>query len=100
MSTLRDVLVKSTLKSTYTTFLLYRFFHCNRHNCSTCKHSFKNLSFHFNHINKTFNIHRHITCNSTNLIYIIICSKLQKQYVSETGRKLKKQITEYLHNIC
>ena len=32
--TLRDILVKSTLKSTCTTFFPHEFFHRNRHNCS------------------------------------------------------------------
>ena len=81
-------------------FLLHGLFHCNRHHCSICKHSSKNSSFHSNHINKTFNIHGHISCNSTNLIYIITCSKCQKQYVGKTGRKLKTRLTEHFRNIC
>ena len=97
--TLRDILVKSTLKSTSTTYVRHGFFHCNRHNCSTCKHFSENSSFHSYYINKTFNIHGHITCSSTNLIYIITCSKCQKQYVSKTGRKLKTRITEHFRNI-
>ena len=44
-------------------------------------------------------MHGHITRNNTNLIYIITCSKCQKQYISETGRKLKTWITEHLCNI-
>ena len=67
--TLRDVLVKSKLKSTCTTFLAHGFFRCDRHNCSTCKYYSENSSFRSNHISKTFNIHGHITCNSSNLIY-------------------------------
>ena len=80
-------------------FLPHGFFYCNKHNCSTCKHSSKNSRLHSNRINKTFNIHGHITCNSTNLIYIITYSKCQKQYVGETGRKIKTRITEHLRNI-
>ena len=94
--TLRDILVKSALKSTRRTFLTHRFFQYNRHNCSTSKHS----SFHSNHITKTFNIRGYIICNCTNLIYIITCSKCQKQYVGKTGRKLKTRITEHLRKIC
>ena len=68
--------------------------------CSTFTYIlFRKFTFYFNYINITFNIHGHITCNSTNLIYIIICSKCQKQYVGETGKKLKIRITEHLCNI-
>ena len=80
-------------------FLLHGFFHCNRLNFSTCKHSFKNSSFHSNRINKTFDIHGDITCNSNNLIYVITCLQCRKQYVGKTGRKLKTRITEHLRNI-
>ena len=40
-------------------------------------------------------IKQHITCNSTNLTYIIECKKCEKQYIGETKRTLRERFTEH-----
>ena len=48
---------------------------------------------------KEFHILKSIDCDSSNLIYLINCNKCGKQYVGETGRKLKYRFTEHLRDL-
>ena len=97
--TLKDMLVTSNLKPITPNPKPPGFFHCNRKGCSTCTYSTETTTFHSYHQQKTFTIHGHINCNTSNVIYLITCTKCHKQYVGETGRKLKTRITEHLHSI-
>ena len=66
------------------------FCHCDRPNCSTCKHSTCKSNFTSStNNNKSRNILRTISCDSTNIIYLITYSTCNKQYIGETERKLK-----------
>ena len=40
-----------------------------------------------------------MNCNSTNCIYLITCNKCEKQYVGESGRKLKERINNHRSDI-
>ena len=51
------------------------------------------------HFNTTHNLHGHINCTTSHLIYIITCTKCHLQYIWETGRKLKFRITEHISSI-
>ena len=75
------------------------FYHCHRHNCTTCSHSVESTAFYAHHTGTSHNIQGHITYNTSNVIYIITCTKCNKQYIGETGRKLKTRISELLRNI-
>ena len=98
--TLKDMLVKSVLKSNSPAPVKpFGFFHCHRRNCSTCAHSVEAATFYAHHTKTTHSIQGYITCNTSNVIYIITCSKCHKQYVGETGRKLKNRISEHLRSI-
>jgi hypothetical protein len=46
----------------------------------------------------TWNINKLITCNSSNLIYMIVCTKenCQQNYIGESGRKLRERIVEHI----
>ena len=44
---------------------------------------------------KTRQIRHHITCNSTNLTYLIECKKCKKQYMGETKRTLRECFLEH-----
>ena len=60
----------------------------------TCKSDFTSSSN-----NKSCTILRTIDCDFTNINYPILCSICNKQYIGETGRKLKYRFTEHLRDI-
>ena len=45
----------------------------------------------FTNTGETRHIRHHITCNSTNLTYMIECKKCNKQYIGETKRTLRER---------
>ena len=47
------------------------------------------------HRRNTRNKKKHVTCNSTNLTYMIECKKCKKQYIVETIRTLRKRLAEH-----
>ena len=74
-------------------------YHCHRHNCTTCSHSVESTTFYAHYTRNSHNTQGHITCITSNIIYIITCTKCNKQYIGETGRKLKTHILKQLRNI-
>jgi len=40
-----------------------------------------------------------MNCNSNNIIYLIPCNKCHKQYVGQTGRKLKDRLNNHRSSI-
>ena len=38
-------------------------------------------------------------CSSTGVIYLTTCTHCNKQYVGQTGRKLKERMREHLYNM-
>ena len=94
--TLRDTLVTSSLKSLTPDNKPSGFYHCHRRNCTTCKHSEESTTL-YSYQEQTYrNIRGHVNCNASNVVYLISCKKCLKQYVGETGRKLKTRITEHM----
>ena len=39
-------------------------------------------------------------CNTSGIIYVTTCEKCKKQYIGQTGRKLRDRFGEHLYNIC
>lgn len=72
---------------------------CNHPRCATCKHL--NCSKHFTskRTGTTFRIRHSFSCNSSNLIYLITCTKCQKQYVGLTTKQLNIRINHHRTNI-
>ena len=71
---------------------------CNHPRCATCKHL--NCSRYFTSKRTgTFTIRHSFSCNSSNLIYLITCTKCQKQYVGLTTRQLNVRINHHRTNI-
>ena len=98
--TLKDMFVKSNLKLILSEPPnLLRFYHCHRHNCTTCSHSVESTTFCAHHTGTNHNIQGHITCNTSNVIYIITCTKCNQQYLGDAERKLETRISEQLQNI-
>ena len=66
--------------------------------CTSCSHMVKTNNFHDSHTGKNYKIKSLITCNSSNLIYLLFCP-CKKYYVGQTSRKLKIRLTEHRSNI-
>jgi len=71
---------------------------CNRARCGCCKH-LTDLS-HLSIFNSTTLPQTHtLTCNSTNIVYLIHCNKCSVNYVGETKRQLKDRLNNHRSTI-
>jgi hypothetical protein len=59
------------------------------------KHTIQSQTFTSTSTNKQYPIKHSFDCNSYNVIYLITCPICHKQYVGETGRKLKIRLSEH-----
>ncbi|XP_078371353.1 uncharacterized protein LOC144655006 [Oculina patagonica] len=95
---LRDLLVRAKLKGpNQCSQPPPGTFRCNsNHRCLTCPHiEDGKTTYTFSSTNEVRQIKHHITCNSTNLVYMIQCKRCNKQYVGETKRTLRERFTEH-----
>ena len=71
---------------------------CNKSRCLTCNHDAK-PNFRSNVTNKSYNIINHtsdfLTCSSSNIIYLITCSRCGVQYVGETSQRLNLRMNNH-----
>ena len=68
---------------------------CNKNNCTTCPYiEDGRTQYTFNSTGQTNQIKSHITCEKSNVIYMIPCSKCNLQYIGETKRRLKDRFNE------
>jgi len=72
---------------------------CNRKTCKCCLSITTGNSFKSTITNKEYTIAFNMSCNSTDVIYLITCAKCNKQYIGETKRKLKERITNHRSTI-
>jgi hypothetical protein len=73
---------------------------CKEKNCNICKFIYKS---HYIKLDVDSNIKiklmSNATCQTKNLIYIIICKKCNLFYIGETGKSLKTRISQHLNHI-
>jgi len=75
---------------------------CQQPKCATCKyHLTCSPTFKSTHKKRaaTYHIRHQLSCNSTNVIYLITCSKCKKQYVGCTTQQLNTRINHHRSNI-
>ncbi|KAL9986541.1 hypothetical protein ACROYT_G000708, partial [Oculina patagonica] len=71
-------------------------FRCNRRRCKTCPFIKEGTSsYTFHSTNEQRQIRQHISCYSSNLIYMIQCNKCKLQYIGETKRKARNRFGEH-----
>ena len=70
---------------------------CSKRDCRYCKILDKSGSI--KNETRTFATKKEITCNSSNLIYCIECTKCDKKYVGQTKRKVKDRLREHIYGI-
>ena len=95
---LRDILVRAKFCSAPTTSTRTQpgTKVCNQ-GCKVCKHIDPNPNININNV--SHHIYGKFTCTSTDLVYLISCTKCPSFYIGETGRKLSDRIKEHLRDI-
>jgi len=90
---LKQLLVKSKLSNIKRTG---SFITCGKNSCRLCQtNAFDTQHFNSSNNNKTFTIRDKLSCDSTDIIYLITCTKCNKQYVGETGRSLRERASNH-----
>ena len=72
---------------------------CASIRCKACNVITEAKRFTSNTTHRTYSILEHISCTSTNLVYLISCKLCGLQYVGETGRMLRDRINDHLSAI-
>ena len=72
---------------------------CNHPRCSTCQHLQCQLTLTSTKTKISYPIRHHFTCKSSNLIYLITCTKCKKQYVGMTTKQLNTRVNHHRTSI-
>lgn len=72
---------------------------CQSPKCVTCTHLNTTPYFTSTTTKTTYLIRHSFSCNSTNLIYLITCTKCRKQYVGLTTKTLRERINHHRTSI-
>lgn len=65
---------------------------CQKPRCATCPYLQEGHQFEFKN-GRNFNIYSSITCESSNLIYVITCAGCGENYIGQTGDTLRHRMT-------
>lgn len=89
---LKQILVRSKLESNKKG----AFRGCGTKTCKCCQtHAVDSNKIHSSALNKSFMISDNISCNSSNIIYVITCRRCNLQYVGETSRTLRDRLSDH-----
>ena len=75
-----------------------RVFKCPDKRCECCASLLLGNSYTFKNVDKTLNLKAHFSCDSSNLLYIVICPTCGEEYIGETGvgkTKLRNHVQIY-----
>ena len=61
-------------------------------NCVSCLYLLKASLYQFKPVKKTFLLKNSFNCESSNLIYVVICQECTEEYIGETGCQVKERI--------
>ena len=78
---LKNILTKATFGNNTTVGV----FKCNDKRCKCCENHILNDNYTFKNTNKNFKIKSKMTCDSSNLVYVVICPTCREEYIGETG---------------
>ena len=68
-------------------------------NCVSCPYLLKASLYQFKPVKKTFLLKNSFNCQSSNLIYVVICQGCTEEYIGETGCLVKDRINIYRQHI-
>ena len=71
---------------------------CGKH-CFCCDYIREGESYKFLNFEKEFLLKYTFTCESTNLIYVVICDGCKEEYIGQTGGQLKDRLRIYRQHI-
>ena len=72
---------------------------CFQKNCIICKFIYNKSYIHIEDYNIKINIKTNATCQTSNIIYIIICKKCNVFYIGETNTSLRNRISQHINHI-
>ena len=62
-------------------------FNCSDKRCECCNYLLINDHYTFKNVQITFKLKNRFTCNSFDLIYVVICGTCNEEYIGDRGRK-------------
>ena len=93
---LRNLLMPSSLPMSPDTNTDPGCFSCHKTKCTICtQHLVQTNTFTSSKTSETFHIRHHMTCETSNVVYLLYCTRCNTQYVGETKNTLKQRF--YLH---
>ena len=75
---------------------------CSDKRCECCNYLLINDHYTFKNVQITFKLKNRFTCDSFNLIYVVICGTCKEEYIGETGEgktKLRDRVRVYRQHI-
>ncbi len=72
---------------------------CNTLGCKICKYIYNESYIFLKNSNIKLKLCENTNCESTNIIYIIYCTKCNCLYVGETEKNLRTRINQHLNHI-
>lgn len=82
------------------TWLRYQgFFKCGGQRCKTCQYTKVENHFSNNDCSVSYPIKQMINCNTTFVVYMMICEICNLKYIGSTIRKVKTRFLEHVNNI-
>ena len=77
-------------------------FNCSDKRCECCNYLLINDHYTFKNVQITFKLKNRFTCDSFNLIYVVICGTCKEEYIVETEEgktKLRDRVRVYRQHI-
>jgi len=93
IQTLAELLAENEMTSSSTTTS------CKSHKCKCCESFLSQNSFQDYNKQNTYYINTPMSCNTMNLIYMIICTKCNIKYIGQTKRTLRERLTNHRSDI-
>jgi hypothetical protein len=72
---------------------------CLQKDCIICKFIYEKNYIHIKDYNIKINIKNNATCQTSNIIYIIMCTKCNIFYIGETDKTLNERIRQHINHI-
>ena len=71
---------------------------CGKSKCGLCKHLIEGDIFNFRN-GKTFIVKTSMSCDVQNVVYVMVCTGCNKEYIGETGDFLRKRMNVHRQQI-
>ena len=96
---LGDYLLRAKVDSRGAKHLLLGTVKCASRRCEVCKYMDENSRFKSSQDDRRYSINYNLTCNSSNVVYLITCKKCSLQYVGSTVTKFRLRFNNHKSRI-